>query len=220
MVNERVNTAGISKFAQVRFWLLPSPRHRQRRATGSCPACCWPAPTLAILTRTNTKPRSRPSLSAGIRTFVNLMEEDETNYAGEPFVPYQDWPATLPGRQCFRHAIRDLSAPTPAADDGDPGRHRQLAGAGSPVYVHCWGGVGRTGTVIGCWLLRHWPRRSDVLDVLMRLRQQDQERQHRMSPETGEQQKFLRDDGGKPTALGKRTDGVQQIPLRPGQHER
>ena len=20
------------------------------------------------------------------------------------------------------------------------------------VYVHCWGGIGRTGTVVGCWL--------------------------------------------------------------------
>jgi hypothetical protein len=33
---------------------------------------------------------------------------------------------------------------------------------------------------------------SDVLDVLMRLRQQDRERRRRMSPETGEQQKFVR----------------------------
>lgn len=27
--------------------------------------------------------------------------------------------------------------------------------AGHGVYVHCWGGVGRTGTVIGCWLVRN-----------------------------------------------------------------
>lgn len=27
--------------------------------------------------------------------------------------------------------------------------------AGRTVYVHCWGGVGRTGTVVGCWLVRH-----------------------------------------------------------------
>ena len=26
---------------------------------------------------------------------------------------------------------------------------------GKTVYVHCWGGVGRTGTVVGCWLVRH-----------------------------------------------------------------
>ena len=29
-----------------------------------------------------------------------------------------------------------------------------LADGGS-VYVHCWGGIGRTGTVVGCWLVRH-----------------------------------------------------------------
>jgi protein-tyrosine phosphatase len=23
------------------------------------------------------------------------------------------------------------------------------------AYVHCWGGAGRTGTVVGCWLVRH-----------------------------------------------------------------
>jgi protein-tyrosine phosphatase len=24
-----------------------------------------------------------------------------------------------------------------------------------PVYVYCWGGHGRTGTVVGCYLRRH-----------------------------------------------------------------
>ena len=26
---------------------------------------------------------------------------------------------------------------------------------GRVVYVHCWGGIGRTGTVVACWLRRH-----------------------------------------------------------------
>ena len=28
-------------------------------------------------------------------------------------------------------------------------------GRGQPTYVHCWGGKGRTGTVIGCYIARH-----------------------------------------------------------------
>ena len=43
---------------------------------------------------------------------------------------------------------------------------------GRLVYVHCWGGVGRTGTVVGCWLLRHGlATRDAVLDTLAQLRQ-------------------------------------------------
>jgi protein-tyrosine phosphatase len=27
--------------------------------------------------------------------------------------------------------------------------------AGGVVFVHCWAGCGRTGVVVGCWLVRH-----------------------------------------------------------------
>jgi hypothetical protein len=138
--------------------------------------------------------RVQSLVSAGIRTFVSLMDPDETNYAGNPFVPYADLARELcPEVVCVRHPIRDLSVPTKSEmlkilDEID----LRLKGR-TPVYVHCWGGVGRTGTVIGCWLLRHGlAKPSDVLDVLMRIRRQDRERRNRMSPETGEQQKFLR----------------------------
>jgi protein-tyrosine phosphatase len=65
--------------------------------------------------------------------------------------------------------------------------------AGRTVYIHCWGGVGRTGTVVGCWLLRHsLADPTNVLDILMKLRRQDRERGPRMSPETAEQQRFVK----------------------------
>jgi hypothetical protein len=44
---------------------------------------------------------------------LNLMEEDETDYAGELFVPYQDLARQLgPDVTCCRYGVRDLSAPT------------------------------------------------------------------------------------------------------------
>ena len=51
--------------------------------------------------------------------------------------------------------IRDFSVPTPddlvaTLDAIDA----ELA-AGGIVYVHCWAGCGRTGVVVGCWLVRH-----------------------------------------------------------------
>ena len=55
-----------------------------------------------------------------------------------------------------RHSIVDMDVPR---------SQQQTAGIldaidkaledGKNVYVHCWGGIGRTGTVVGCWLVRH-----------------------------------------------------------------
>jgi protein-tyrosine phosphatase len=41
---------------------------------------------------------------------------------------------------------------------------------GGGVYVHCWGGIGRTGTVVGCWLVRHRLDDGDPLRAIARLR--------------------------------------------------
>jgi protein-tyrosine phosphatase len=40
---------------------------------------------------------------------------------------------------------------------------------GLGVYLHCWGGIGRTGTVVGCWLVRHGASGSAALDRIAEL---------------------------------------------------
>jgi protein-tyrosine phosphatase len=35
--------------------------------------------------------------------------------------------------------------------------------AGGLVYVHCWAGCGRTGVVVGSWLVRHGMEPNDAL---------------------------------------------------------
>jgi protein-tyrosine phosphatase len=84
-----------------------------------------------------TRVKVQALVDAGIRTFVNLMEEDETNYAGETFVPYQDLARQLcPGARCCRLAIRDLSAPTPELMTTIQDAIDESMTAGKPVYVH------------------------------------------------------------------------------------
>jgi ADP-ribosyl-[dinitrogen reductase] hydrolase len=136
--------------------------------------------------------------NAGIRTFVTLMEEHETNNAGQPFAPYAaavDALAAATGERASfpRFAIVDQSVPSREAMTSVLERIDRELGDGRPVYVHCFGGIGRTGTVVGCWLLRHGlASAADVIDVLARLRQKDEQRASWRSPETDTQTRFVK----------------------------
>ena len=56
-----------------------------------------------------------------------------------------------------------------------------------PVYVHCWGGKGRTGTVVGCYLARHgFAAGNDVIEKIKELRKNTEDFSD-PSPETKEQ---------------------------------
>ena len=39
-----------------------------------------------------------------------------------------------------------------------------------PVYVHCWGGVGRTGTAVGCSLREQGLSGDEALETIAALR--------------------------------------------------
>ncbi len=62
-------------------------------------------------------------------------------------------------------------------------------GHGCTVYVHCWGGSGRTGTVVGCRLRRHgYAGVGDAIELLRRLRVQgDRKGGHKLTPQTAAQ---------------------------------
>lgn len=75
-----------------------------------------------------------------------------------------------PGTRRVAHPIVDFGTTTVPRltrilDDIDAA----LAG-GDSVYVHCWGGVGRTGMVVGCWLVRHGLDDGDAIRAIARLR--------------------------------------------------
>jgi len=99
-------------------------------------------------------------LKCGVREVINLMEEDEKDHNDQDFVAYEATLRDLAGKlrvrvNCRRHPIRDGHVPPlermiAILDDID-----DAVSHGRPVYLHCWGGVGRTGTVVGCYLARH-----------------------------------------------------------------
>jgi protein-tyrosine phosphatase len=96
--------------------------------------------------------------AAGVTCILNLQFPEEVNHAGEPFrdytVPYR---ALLDGRQprFLRFPVPDFSIPTRAGMVAILDALDAALADGHTIYLHCWGGKGRTGTVVGCWLARH-----------------------------------------------------------------
>lgn len=90
-------------------------------------------------------------LSAGIRTFIDLTTPQDL------LEPYEGLLAELGTEQGL--SIHRVSVPVP--DMGVPDSKEIMRRAldaieqgitTSPaVYLHCWGGIGRTGTLVGCW---------------------------------------------------------------------
>lgn len=61
-----------------------------------------------------------------------------------------------------------------------------------PVYVHCLGGLGRTGTVVAAWLIRHGQSTPEaIFDLLTELRKGQPHGAH-PSPETGPQRRLVK----------------------------
>jgi protein-tyrosine phosphatase len=63
--------------------------------------------------------------------------------------------------------------------------------SGEVVYVHCWGAVGRTGTVVDCYLVRHEMTGKQALAEIARLRKGTPDG-WKTSPETDVQQPLVR----------------------------
>ena len=143
------------------------------------------------------KERLSGLFNAGARTFVNLMEENETNNEGMPFVPYdgnlQQIASEANDRvNCLRFPIVDGHITTKERMNHILDVIDSSINDNRPVYVHCFGGIGRTGTVVCCWLLRHgFATKDNVFQVLDQLRKADIERAWRAAPENDTQKQFV-----------------------------
>lgn len=138
-----------------------------------------------------TRKRLDALIEAGFDLFIDLTRpneglpysktllEEASVYEAE--VAYRSFP------------IGDFGLPTPeqmssildAIDEGLQTGHK--------IYLHCWGGIGRTGTTVGCYLVRHGMSGTEALAQLSAWwREVPKSRYHPHSPETLEQMEFIR----------------------------
>ena len=161
------------------YWVIPG-----RLAAGEYPGA--PHPVAAAR-------RLRTLLRAGISHFVDLTEEDEWL---EPYAEIATREAALLGAEVghARHAIVDMSVPrSPQETAATLDAIDEALGADQTVYLHCWGGAGRTGTVLGCWLVRHGNTGEEALAAIAEWwRGVEKSYRLRRSPQTAQQCAYVR----------------------------
>jgi hypothetical protein len=139
--------------------------------------------------------RIRFLLDAGVRHFIDLTSPGEGTRSG-PLVPYaglaEDLGRGYGGGVTFRQIpIPDMGVPDRALMSEILDLVDEKMGAGGAVYVHCLGGYGRTGTVVGCWLLRSGRATpANVLETIEELRKAVRFSLF-PSPQTREQRDFV-----------------------------
>jgi hypothetical protein len=90
-----------------------------------------------------------------------------------------------------RLPIRDRCAPSRDGKAAILATLHEALEAGHTAYVHFWGGVGRTGTVVGCYLVRRGRTAREAIADIARWRAGTPDG-HRPWPETPAQRAFVR----------------------------
>ena len=136
-------------------------------------------------------------LEAGVSSFVNLTEAGEMTRGGDRMKPYDAILRDVATERGLavnyrRHPIRDNSITTDDRYAAILEHIRTELAAGRVVVLHWWGGKGRTGTVVGAWLIDEdglgYP---EVIDRMQKLRRGSRKGDHPV-PDTAEQHDVLR----------------------------
>jgi ADP-ribosyl-[dinitrogen reductase] hydrolase len=141
--------------------------------------------------RDRARDRLARILGAGVTLFLDLTEEGE--YGLVPYAPLLEELAGALGRNLDhrRMPIVDRSTPEPEEMVRILDAIDRALETGRVVYLHCYGGIGRTGTVAGCFLVRHGLSGHEALREIERLRQGTPDGWV-TSPETPAQQEMVR----------------------------
>jgi hypothetical protein len=135
-------------------------------------------------------------VDSGIRSVVNLMEGEECNFIGKKLIDYSDEMLKIAKESKIelainRFPIKDLDIPPVDFMVEILNHIKKDILEEKPVYVHCWGGIGRTGTTVGSFLINEGI--CDVKEVIdfIKFLKRDTNIAHRDSPETSDQVAFI-----------------------------
>ncbi|MHB8796899.1 MAG: protein-tyrosine phosphatase family protein [Thermoanaerobaculia bacterium] len=169
------------------------------------PESYWVIPGLLLageypfsLVEDDGRERLRAFLDAGIRLFVDLTEPRESGRLGalEPYAAALLEEAAVRGVavRVVRHAVKDMGVPRDGSLERIVEELEEAVARGEPAYVHCWGGIGRTGTAVAAFLSRRFELTGDeALDLLDRLWQEvPKSAIFPESPQTNEQRRAVR----------------------------
>jgi hypothetical protein len=131
-------------------------------------------------------------IEAGFDTFIDLTKQGEVY----PYAKILSEQAQIYGvsLQHYRFPIGDFGLPSAAQMMAILDQIDESFDAGRRIYLHCWGGIGRTGTTVGCHLVRNGMDGEQALRQLAEWWQDvPKSRIHPHSPETREQFNFVLD---------------------------
>ena len=137
-----------------------------------------------------TRQKLEAFLDAGFNTFINLTNENEgpdytrllQEIAGE----------NKKTQQYLRFPINDFGLPTHELMATILNAIDTALKLDRKIYLHCYGGIGRTGTTVGCFLVRNGLTGQQALNELARRwRDVPKSVRHPATPETRQQEDFI-----------------------------
>ncbi|GAA5528817.1 dual specificity protein phosphatase family protein [Herpetosiphon gulosus] len=159
------------------YWVLP-----ERLLAGEHPM---------LLEKEPLHERLQHFSKAKINVFIDLTEQTETQELGD----YSTALRQIQSNQAivrYHFPIPDMSSPSVSQMRAILAQIIDALDQQQNVYVHCWGGLGRTGTIIGCLLVEQGWEYTQALTQITRLRQATRDSGY-PSPSNDLQRQFVAD---------------------------
>jgi protein-tyrosine phosphatase len=130
-------------------------------------------------------------LEQGVDFFLDLTEKGE--YPLKPYTHFLQEEADGLQRTALRRQVPivDYTTPSKAKMIEILNMIDKALSAGRNIYLHCLGGQGRTGMVVGCYLVRHGVSAEQALEKIQELRRGTPNENH-PSPENESQRRMVK----------------------------